>query len=304
MVTTHRLYWGDLGVEVSPQGGGIVRFARGEQILMCPAPAAPHLACFAMLPFCSRIDNGRFCYGQYEVTLAPNFPPEPHAIHGFGWQGLWQLKAQDHHACVLAYEHDSAASIMTGWPWMFRATQRLILSESGLSVTLTVENLSDDVMPAGMGLHPHFPFASDMRVSMAATDRVVMTDDMLPATKKLDDHGVVNPLADRPWLHSGLDDVFAYRSGGALIVWPDQPWSLSVEPDPEFPHWIVYTPRDSEFICIEPISHLPNAVNTDPIKAPFAGDIKALAPGQSWATTTVFETRSIMQSTLQAPLTS
>ena len=89
----------------------------------------------------------------------------------------------------------------TGWPWLFRATQRLILSESGLSVTLTVENLSDDVMPAGMGLHPHFPFASDMRVSMAATDRVVMTDDMLPDNRAAGRSRVRQTLwQNRPWL--------------------------------------------------------------------------------------------------------
>ena len=200
MVATHRLHRGDLAVEVSLQGGGIQRFARGGQTLMCPAPTAPYLACFAMLPFCSRINTGRFQYGEHEVALAPNFPPEPHAIHGFGWQGLWQLDTQDEHGCVLVYEHDGAASDDTGWPWTFRASQRLTLSDSGLWVTLTLENLSNDVMPAGMGLHPHFPLAVDMRVSMACADRVVMTDGLLPTLEKLDDHGEVNPLADRPWL--------------------------------------------------------------------------------------------------------
>ena len=304
MVAIHRLLRGDLAVDVSLQGGGIRRFARGGQTLMCPAPTAPQLACFAMLPFCSRINTGRFQYGEHEVALAPNFPPEPHAIHGFGWQGLWQLDTQDEHGCVLVYEHDGAASDDTGWPWTFRASQRLTLSDSGLWVTLTLENLSNDVMPAGMGLHPHFPLAVDMRVSMACADRVVMTDGLLPTLEKLDDHGEVNPLADRPWLRRGLDDVFAHRSGGVQIVWPDQPWSLSVEPDSMLPHWIVYAPRGGEFICIEPLSHVPNAVNINPIKAPFDGAMKALTPGQGWTTTTAFVTYAITQSTLQAPSTS
>ena len=140
MVATHRLLRGDLAVEVSLQGGGIQRFARGGQTLMCPAPTAPHLACFAMLPFCSRINNGRFQYGEHQVALTLNFPPEPHAIHGFGWQGLWQLETQSDEACVLVYEHDGAASDDTGWPWTFRASQHVVLLESGLSVTLALEN--------------------------------------------------------------------------------------------------------------------------------------------------------------------
>jgi aldose 1-epimerase len=304
VVATHRLLRGDLAVEVSLQGGGIQRFARGGQTLMCPAPTAPHLACFAMLPFCSRINNGRFQYGEHQVALTPNFPPEPHAIHGFGWQGLWQLETQSDEACVLVYEHDGAASDDTGWPWTFRASQHVVLLENGLSVTLALENLSHDVMPAGMGLHPHYPFAAGMHVSMACADRVVMTDDSLPMLAKLGDHGEVNPLADRPWLRRGLDDVFAHRIGGAQVVWPDQPWSLSIEPDPMLAHWIVYAPRDSAFICIEPISHLPNAVNLNPLKPPFAGEMKALKPGQSWTTTTSFMTLATVQSTLQASPTS
>lgn len=304
MVAIHRLLRGDLAVDVSLQGGGIRRFARGGQTLMCPAPTAPQLACFAMLPFCSRINNGRFQYGEHQVALTPNFPPEPHAIHGFGWQGLWQLETQSDEACVLVYEHDGAVSDKTGWPWTFRVTQRLVLSDSGLSVTLTLENLSNDAMPAGMGLHPHFPSAANMRVSMACAGRVVMTDGFLPEVEKLGGHGEVSPLAGRPWLHRNMDDVFAHRSGGAQIVWPDQPWSLSIEPDPMLAHWIVYAPRDREFICIEPISHLPNAVNINPLKRPSAGEMKALGPGERWSATTSFGTFAVAQSTLQAPSTS
>jgi galactose mutarotase-like enzyme len=69
-------------------------------------------------------------------------------------------------------------------------------------------------------------------------------------------------------------------------------------------HWIVYAPRDSAFICIEPISHLPNAVNLNPLKPPSAGEMKALKPGQSWTTTTSFMTLATVQSTLQASPTS
>ena len=53
-----------------------------------------------MLPFCSRIHNGRFRYGDRDVSLAPNFPPEPHAIHGFGWQGLWRLSHKRLRLCA------------------------------------------------------------------------------------------------------------------------------------------------------------------------------------------------------------
>ena len=304
MVPSHCLHWEDMHVDVSLQGGAIQRFERSGQPLMCLASTAPYLASFAMLPFCSRIHNGRFRYGDHDVSLAPNFPPEPHAIHGFGWQGLWRLEPQSDYACALVYEHDGPASAATGWPWLFRATQHIALSDLGLSLTLTLENFSKDAMPAGMGLHPHFPLAEDTRVSMSCAARVVMNDDFLPETVQLGDTGEANPLANRPWLSRGMDDVFAHRNGRAQIIWPGQPCSLAIEPDAELAHWIVFAPRAKRFICIEPISHLPNAVNMKPANAPLTGAVKVLAPGQGWTTKTSFVTYATAQSVLHAPSTS
>ena len=105
--------------------------------------------------------------------------------------------------------------------------------------------------------------------------RVVMNDDFLPETVQLGDTGKANPLANRPWLSRGMDDVFAHRNGSAQIIWPGQPWSLSIEPDAELAHWIVFAPRAKGFICIEPISHLPNAVNMKPANAPLTGAVKS-----------------------------
>ena len=49
------------------------------------------------------------------------------------------LGATSEYACALVYEHDGPASAATGWPWLFRATQHIALSDLGLSLTLTLE---------------------------------------------------------------------------------------------------------------------------------------------------------------------
>ena len=40
---------------------------------------------FPLFPFSGRISEGRFAWNGRDVSLAPNFLPEPHAIHGQAW---------------------------------------------------------------------------------------------------------------------------------------------------------------------------------------------------------------------------
>ena len=91
MTETVTLRRGTTELVVSRAGGGIVSFQRDDQALMRAAPTQPYLACFPMLPFCSRIHEGRFKFADQDVELARNFLPEPHSIHGFGWQAHWHL---------------------------------------------------------------------------------------------------------------------------------------------------------------------------------------------------------------------
>ena len=284
---------------LSLQGGGILDFRRDGQQLMFRPPAQPQLACFPMLPFCSRINLGQLRYEADVIQLTPNFLPEPHAIHGFGWQSVWQIGETTDSSCVLRYHHDDTAIQGTGWPWAFVAEQHFALVEHGLLLTVMLENQSDQNMPAGIGLHPHFPLSEPTsqatcttHVTLNCRSRIRMDESFLPEVIGLtDDHqtdGVINPLANQPWRQRELDDVFFQCVGPAQIRWQHKPWSLVIEADSTMSHWIAYAPRGQGFICIEPISHLPNAVNVSPRLSDADGGMKQLKPGERWKTTTTF----------------
>tara|TARA_E500000178_G_scaffold44099_1_gene39399 strand:- start:2999 stop:3772 length:774 start_codon:yes stop_codon:yes gene_type:complete len=248
-----------------------------------------------MLPFCSRIHEGRFNFAGQGVELAANFLPEPHTIHGFGWQAHWQLHSMSETACTLQFHHDQAASDATGWPWLFSAQQRFELGEQGLVVTVALENHSDQVMPAGMGLHPHFPLLeataggnAGTAITLLCNAGIQMSEAFLPQAVDLSDGRATNVMAAKPWRERDVDDVFAYGSGTAQIQWQEKPWSVCIEADPALPHWIVFAPRGAGFICIEPISHFPNVVNVQPAPAEASGGLKKLGPSEVWSTCTTF----------------
>ena len=84
---------------LAPKNGGCVSAFRwrGQDILrpfdpaVGPNASATDYAAFPLFPFSGRIANGRFSFGGKAYHLPPNFPPEPHAIHGQGWQSEWDV---------------------------------------------------------------------------------------------------------------------------------------------------------------------------------------------------------------------
>jgi aldose 1-epimerase len=54
-------------------------------------------------------------------------------------------------------------------------------------------------------------------------------------------------------------------------------------------HTVIYTPQAHDFFCVEPVSHMPNAVNR-PEPADITG-LRSLAPGEAMALECRFEVR-------------
>ena len=86
--------------------------------------------------------------------------------------------ARDRSADALTLKYVHAAD---AWPYPYRARQGFRLTDAALSITLEVENLGGETMPAGLGLHPYFDRRDGARVA-AAVDRIWLTDDEVMPT--------------------------------------------------------------------------------------------------------------------------
>jgi aldose 1-epimerase len=114
---------GDWTAELRPEIGGVLSALRHRGIdILRPMPREANSplqsACFPLVPYCNRIRDGRFTFAGRNVMLPANFPPEPHSLHGFGWQQAWTLESRAETKCVLLHEYDGAGP----WPWAYRAS--------------------------------------------------------------------------------------------------------------------------------------------------------------------------------------
>ena len=143
-------------LEIDPVSGGVVcsyvtECADGLRHWFAPADET-RPACFAMVPFCSRIAHGTFDFAGQTIRLRANNPPEPHAIHGHGLMRSWQVLEHRETEVMMGFEHEPDE-----WPWRYRATARYALRGMSMRVELALYNLSARIMPVGLGLHPFLP---------------------------------------------------------------------------------------------------------------------------------------------------
>ncbi|HEV7372128.1 aldose 1-epimerase [Arenibaculum sp.] len=258
---------GRLACDLSPDcGGSILRFVvetpAGPVDLMRPSawsalhPCEPlDLACFPLVPFSNRIARGRFDYGGAAIELPLNRAPMPHAIHGHGWQAPWSVAGHDGRGATLAYRHAADA-----WPWSYEATQVFSLEADRLTVTLDIVNLGDTPMPAGLGLHPYFPKPPGTRL-LAPASQVWLNDGFhIPV-----DARVPPPEWDFSRLRDldgiTMDNGFSGWSRHARIEWPGNVPALEIEATPGLGHLVLYLPPGQPWFCLEPVSHMTDAVN-------------------------------------------
>ena len=120
--------------------------------------------------------------------------------------------------------------------------------------------------PAGLGWHPYFVKRPRSRIHIELSDRWDADATLLP-TRKVAQHGIDSDLS-----HLAFDNCFEGWRGPARIR--DERFSLQLSSS--LPYLVVYTPAERDYFCIEPVSHVSNAIH---MAEPAAHGLVVLAPG-------------------------
>lgn len=245
--------------ELLPACGGSIASLRLDGVdILRPTPASTRqvldTASFPLVPYANRIANGRFEFEGRAIELPRNFGDHPHPLHGVGWLAAWQVAERSDRSATLTLDHAGDAA----WPWAFRAVQQADLDAQGLTLRLTLSNLGDTTMPAGLGFHPYFPASVATRLKAQFSQAWLSDAEQIPSEAVSPGHfgnwadgDVVRRKALVDHCHAGWDGIARIEQPGHVVTL-----------QATGAKWLhLYMPPGEPFFCVEPVSHLPDAVN-------------------------------------------
>jgi aldose 1-epimerase len=269
-----RLQAGALVCELEPQLGGCISGLWLDEIPVLRSTAAGtlssarHSGSYPLVPFSNRIAQATLQWQGTQHPLVRNNAPEPHAIHGVGWQRPWEVLDQDGRFALLSYEHPADAA----WPFAFDSSQTLRLGDNALELTLSITNQSPGPAPAGLGWHPFFVKRPRSRISFEATARWEMGPDKLP-TAQTPTQGL-----DADCASLDIDHCFDGWSGVAQL----RDEVLQVRISSSLKRLVLFTNAQRDSIAVEPVSHVNNALNlVQAGEDPATLGVSILQPGES-----------------------
>ena len=261
---------GDLTLALRPDIGASVAglWLGGLPVLRSVEPASlaqPRAGgCFALVPYSNRLGHRRFRWRGRDYRVEPNFEGSPHALHGVAWLRAWEVADVGDSYAELRLVHRADDD----WPFHFEVHQRFALTPQAVELSLAFANADEFEQPVGLGWHPYFPKRARSRLHIEIAERWEASALQLPTRK------VAQPGIDADVVHLDFDHCFEGWSGAARI----RDEKLSLRLTSSLPRLIVFTPRERDFFCVEPVSHVPNAIH---MTQPLEHGLVAVAPGQS-----------------------
>ena len=252
---------GDWRVTVAPElGGAVLSLDWQGQPVFRPTPDGAtdilETACFPLVPYANRIADGRFVFDGRPVRLTPLDRFAPHALHGDGWLLPWTVENQTEQRVEMTLDWPGDEAV---WPWPWRAHQVIELTDQGLTITLSMTNTGEAAMPAGLGLHPYFHRYADSRLTLSAqgvwiTDAREIPERLAPVAEIADwSNGLT--LAEAPF----VDHAYAGWTGEAVLDGGGRRVTLTADAPARWTQ--VYAPIDADVLCVEPVTHRPDAHN-------------------------------------------
>ena len=269
--TTIELRAGELRLALRPDlGGCIAGLWRGDvAVLRSGEPGALESSrlsgCYPLAPYSNRLGYKRFRWQGHDYTTQTNFDDNPHSVHGMAWQRPWSVAAQSATEAELKLVHSGDAD----WPFAFELSQRFVLTPAALEVHLVFSNTAAQPQPVGLGWHPYFPKRHHSRLHIELTDRWENDASGLP-TRKVPQTGIDGEVA-----HLGFDNCFEGWRGPARI----RDEKLSMRLTSSLPYLVVFTPDTKPYYCVEPVSHVSNAIH---MSDPAAHGLRSVAAGASF----------------------
>jgi len=188
------------------------------------------------------------------------------AQHGFARSMPWRLveTATDGDARA-TLELVSDERTRAAYPWDFCARYTYVLRGPRLRIEQRFTNTGRELMPFGAGFHPYFHVRqADKGQAHVHTGATRAFDNV---TKQTGEIGAIELTGREVDLH-----LLDHRAEPCRLEWPRG--EIIVRGSPEHTHWVLWTLRGKDFVCVEPWTCPGGALAT-------GERLLSLAPGES-----------------------
>jgi aldose 1-epimerase len=292
----------DTRVSIAPSVGNIAfqMIVKGQHILRWPHAdmaafrANPNATGVPFMgPWINRLDEQAFYANgtryPFDMTLGNVRGAIP--IHGFltttsDWRVTSVDAGRDQAHVTSRLEFYRQPSWMKQWPFAHTIEMTYRLSNGTLEVETTIVNMSADPMPVAVGFHPYFQLTDSPRdewtVTVGARAHQTLTADKLPT-------GQTEPVG-RPFtgtvalrdydLDDGFSDLVRDAQGRATMSVRGKSQQLDVVIGPNYRAAVVWAPKGRNFICLEPMAGITNALNL--AQKGIYQELQSIPPGGTW----------------------
>lgn len=248
-----------------------------------------------LAPFANRLDEQAFYANgrKYSFDMGLGNVRGAIPIHGFltgakEWR-LVEAKADTHAAWVTStLDFYRNPQWMKQFPFAHTITMTYRLEDGALEVRTRIDNLSVEPMPVAIGFHPYFQLtdaprdewtvALDARVHWRLGPNLIPTGATQPIEQLFPNPRAI-ALKDL-----ALDDVFGElardKDGRAVMSIRGKAQQLDVALGPNYRAMVVYSPKTSNFVALEPMVGITDSMNL--AHKGLYKDLQSIPPGGHW----------------------
>jgi len=228
---------------------------------------------YPLVPYWGRIAQSVLRHGGHEYALPPYPDAAPHTLHGVAQRRPWQVVDLAGDRITLVHQHVADAH----WPWPFEARLDVRLHCFDLEVCIALRNMADEVVPAGIGLHPYLSASAHSVLQFHAPVLWEATPDCL-ALRPITAFSGANFAAGRALGDETFTGLYQHWRSPLSLKSADGA-QLLLSATETLDHLVVHQPAGTPYVCVEPVSHTADAFNLHARHVRETGT-RLLAPGQ------------------------
>jgi len=273
-------------------GANLCRFSKGGQNIIDFDPGKLAAADFTgtpvLYPTPNRVRNAEWTFSGKKYEQKKN--GQPRILHGLAYDEPFEVAAltagEDCACAVLRLRIDSQKEYFASYPFESELELKYILSADGVKAEYTVRNLSGDVMPFGLALHPYFyklGGASKTWLSVPASATPVTEETFYPTGEfHTEPPEFVSLKTPRRVGELVLDNDYTLLEKGApcVIRYESPGFEMRLTSSDEFEHVMVYVPQGEDFFCVEHQTCSINAFNLHDQGKTELANLLLLNPGE------------------------